>query len=177
MKTKKSQIDSYIGFYRGKVLSNSDPDQLGRVKIEVFGVLEGLESQYLPWAVPAMPMLTGAGSDCGYFSVPIVGSYVWCFFEAADLYQPVYFAEATDGVHGLPTERTTNYPNRRVLKTSSGITILLDDVSELVKIDHPSGTNVSIDNSGNVSINSSGNVNIVGSGDVIISGASVHINP
>jgi hypothetical protein len=169
MNIKKSKIDSYTGFYRGKVLENSDSSQLGRLKVEVYGVLDGLESQDLPWAVPAMPVLTGAGSGCGHFSVPAVGSYVWCFFEGADLYQPVYFAEAPDGVHGLPAERTTNYPNRRVLKTSSGITIILDDTSELVRVDHPSGSFISID--------SNGDIIIEGSGNTTIKGTQVSINP
>jgi len=158
---KKSKLDNYTGFYRGKVLSNSDSSQLGRIKVNIHGVYDGIDSSDLPWAVPASSVFVGAGSDQGCFCVPDVGTYVWCFFEANNLYQPVYFASAPSGVHGLPSERTTNYPNRRVLKTGAGIVVLIDDSAELIKVDHPSGAFVSIDNAGNISI----------------SGTKVEINP
>jgi len=157
--------DSYKlkGFFRGKVLDNDDPDELGKIKVEVFSIFDGILAADLPWAVPAMPMFTGAGFDHGCFSVPEINSYVWCFFEQEDVYQPVYFAEALDGVHGLPTERTTNYPNRKVWKTKNGFVIYIDDTSgsEEVKVLHPSGAFLKIDNSGNITI----------------SGTTVNINP
>jgi len=144
----------FEGFYRGKVLDNDDPSKLGRIKIEIYDVFEGIKSSDLPWAVPAMPVFAGAGGGFGYFAVPEVGSFVWCFFECYDMYQPVYFAEATDGVHGLPSERTANYPSRKVIKTKSGTVIYIDD------------------STGDVVIDATG-----GSGDVIIKGTSVSINP
>jgi len=149
------------GFYRGKVLDNNDPDKLGRIKVEVYDVLKGIEAPNLPWAIPAMPLFVGAGNGYGSFNVPEVGSYVWCFFECGDLYQPVYFAEAQDGVHGLPAERATSYPYRRVMKTKNGIVIYVDDTSREIKVEHPSGAYLKIDSSGNI----------------IINGISVNINP
>ena len=149
------------GFYRGTVVDNADPDQLGRVKVNIFGVFDGMPTANLPWAIPALPIFSGAGSGFGYSAVPEVGSYVWCFFEAGDLYQPVCFAEAPDGVHGLPTERTTNYPFRKVWKTKNGIVIYIDDTDKEVKVEHPSGAYVKIDSTGNI----------------LISGTTVSLNP
>jgi len=161
MNTKKAKLDTYTGFYRGKVLDNTDSSQLGRIKVNIHGVFDGISSQYLPWAVPAMPLFSGSGTDQGCFCVPDVGTYVWCFFEGAHLYQPVYFAEASDGVHGKISERTTNYPNRRILKTKNDIVIYIDDTDKEIKVDHPSGAYVTIDGSGNIEIK----------------GTTVHINP
>lgn len=147
-------------FYRGLVVDNNDPNQLGRIKIRVhkfFG--PNIESANLPWAVPAFSMFAGSGSGFGSFAVPANNSQVWVFFEEGDIYQPVYFAEAPTGVHGLPTERTTNYPNRRVLKSPGGFVIYLDDATKELKIQHPSGSYFKINGSGNIVI-SGGRVDI-----------------
>lgn len=144
----------FTGNFRGKVVSNADPSSLGRIKVEIFGVFDDIASANIPWAVPAFPLSSGAGVGYGSFAVPEVGSYVWCFFENGDVYQPVYFAEAADGVHGLPSERTTNYPSRKIIKTKCGTVIYVDD------------------STGDVIIDATG-----GSGNVVIKGSSVSINP
>lgn len=142
------------GMYRGKVLYNYDSSKLGRIKVEVFGVFDGIAASDLPWAIPAKPLFAGAGAGFGCFAVPEVGSYVWCFFESEDYNQPVYFAEATDGVHGLPSERTINYPSRKIIKTKCGTVIYIDDSNGNVVIDATEG-----------------------SGSITIKGISVDINP
>lgn len=167
----------FPGNYRGQVVSNTDPDMLGRIKVEIFGVFTGISSDDIPWAIPALPISSGAGSGFGSFAVPEVGSLVWCFFEKEDVYQPVYFAEAVDRIHGLPSERTTNYPSRKVLKTKNGIVIYIDDTSgsQEVKVSHPSGSYVTIDSDGKILIHG-GDITIDG-GAIIIDGTSVDINP
>jgi hypothetical protein len=166
---KNVKLKDLDGFYRGVVVDNADPKKYGRVKINVFGVFDGIETLHIPWAKPAMPVFRGSGSGYGYSSVPEVGAYVWCFFEVGDLYQPVFFAEAPDGVHGLPTERITNYPNRIVWKTKTGISIYVDDTSKEIKVTHPEGATITIDGTGNITLDSSGNI--------IIKGTTVSINP
>ena len=56
--------------------------------------------------------------DLGTFAVPDVGTQVWVFFEAGDIYQPVYFAACPNKLKGQPTEKATNYPNTKVWKLS-----------------------------------------------------------
>lgn len=147
------------GMYRGAVLDNADPDKLGRVKVRVFGVFtEDIPTAAIPWAVPAMPLFAGAGAGYGCFAVPEVGSHVFVFFEAGDIYQPVYFAEAPDGVHGLPTERTANYPDRKVFKTANGIVIYIDDSAKTLKLTLPSGGTITVGSSGDVTISANANV-------------------
>lgn len=161
LKTKKFKFDNYSGMYRGVVLSNLDPLLLGRTKINIHGVFDGISSDSLPWAVPAMPLFVGSGSGQGCFCVPDVGTYVWCFFETGDFFQPVYFAEASSGVHGLPTERTTNYPFRRVWKTKNDISVVIDDSAEEVQINHSSGSQIKMEQDGTI----------------VITGTKVKINP
>ena len=153
--------DKFVGMYRGQVLDNNDPDKLGRIKVNLFGLTDGIDVEDLPWSVPAMPLFAGAGSGFGYFAIPELNTFVWCFFEALDIYQPVYFAEATDGIHGLPAERLTNYPNTKVIKTKSEIIITVNDLAKTIRLDHPTGAYILIDGTGNIQI----------------SGTTVHINP
>ena len=170
----------YPGIYRGKVLDNDDPSQLCRIKAEIYPMLigtntadimspasigkaiDGIETSILPWAVPAFSLLESSASGVGAVSVPKVGSMLFFFFEAGDIYQPVYFASAPDAVNGIPSEVSSNYPNKKVLKTPSGFIISLDDTSgaEQLSITHPAGTVITVDSSGNVSISSSGNVSV-----------------
>jgi len=164
--------DSFVltGFYRGTVLDVTDPSQFGRVKIRVHGVFpEDIPTAQLPWAVPAQPMFSGAGSGYGYFAVPEVDSEVFVFFEAGSLYQPVYFAEAPSGIHGLPTERTTNYPLRKVWKTKNGISIVVDDSDKEIIVTHPQGTIIKVDSDGDVSVTSVGDVDVTATGNVDVS--------
>ena len=178
---KKDSL-KYFGNYRGKVLSNTDSSNLGRIKVEIFGLFDGISASDLPWAIPAFPLSNGAGTGFGSFNVPEVDTFVWCFFETGDIYQPVYFAEATDGVHGLPSERLVNYPSRKICKTKSGIVIFVDDSAEEIQVTHPSGTSVVIDTDGNI-ILTGGDITLTG-GDItitgeaiVVEGTTVNINP
>ena len=169
MDIQKTKSDSYTGIYRGVVLDNNDPSQYGRIKVNVHGVFDGIDSTNLPWAVPASSIFVGSGSDQGCFCVPDVGTYVFVFFESGDMWQPVYFAGALDGVHGLPSERTTNYPNNRVFKTSNGIIIEINDSVPSITVTHPDGATVTIGTNGDVTISSTGTITL--------SGSKVEINP
>jgi len=167
------------GIYRAKVLATdaAEEDKLGRVKLEIYPMLIGEETATacggtgipisdLPWAVPAFSLFSGSDSDTGHFAVPDVGSYVFAFFEGADVYQPVYFAEAPNKLKGLPSERLTDYPDTKVLKTSSGIIVSINQKSgsENVKVEHPSGSSAEIDPNGDILI--TGNVIITGNASI-----------
>ena len=151
----------YEGIYRGAVLDNNDPDMLGRIKVNVFGVYRDIAATDLPWCVPMQPSSIGAGSGFGLFSVPRIGSIVFVMFEAGDVYQPIYVGSAPDGVHGLPAERLTNYPDRIVLKTQNGVIVYIDDKTGEINIEQPSGSFINMDASGNI----------------VVKGSTVSINP
>lgn len=146
--------DKFFGNYRGLVMDNVDPDKLGRIKVKIYPMLSGVETINLPWAVPAMILNTGAGEDYGAFSVPDINTNVWIFFEAGDIYQPVYFAEATDGIKGLPSDKDTDYPETSVIRTKTGIQIKINrkEDSEDIRIDHPKGSWVEFYSDGKITI-------------------------
>lgn len=142
LKIQKS--GKFDNIYRGTVVYNNDPLKLGRVKVQVYPMLSDIQADDLPWAVPGHGIVCGAGPSTGVFAVPDVGSNVFVFFEAGNIYQPVYLAEAPDGVKGLPSEKDTNYPNRRGFKTSSGFVVYIDDTEKTLHIEHPKGTTITL---------------------------------
>jgi|SRR3990167_1670719 len=154
------------GIYRGQVVDNNDPNKWGRIKLNVFGLFDGVDTDQLMWAKPGLPIFSGSGSGYGWFAVPEIGSYVFVFFEAGDVYQPVYFAEAPNGLYGHPTIGDTNYPNRRGFKTKSGNLIYVDDIDGTIRIQTSSGAYINI--TGN-------NINITGN-NVTLTGALVTLN-
>jgi len=173
LEEKESSLKFY-GMYRGLVVDINDPYLAGRIRVQIYPMLQGVDSALLPWAVPAMPISSGAGVGSGTFMVPALGSFVWTFFENGDVYQPVYFAEAQTATLGVPTEAQINYPFTRVIKFPSGITISVDDALGTIQVAHPKGTITIIDADGkfgvdavdDIILNSAKNVN-VGAGLII----------
>jgi len=198
----KQKDNKFHGIYRGKVLDNNDPDKYGRLKIQVYPMMSELIAEELPWSKPAMPIFEGAGlvtpddvpsGGIGSFIVPKINTYLFVFFEAGDIYSPVFFAEAPTATRGLPTIKDTNYPNRKVLRTRSGIEIYLDTQINEIKVLHPTGTFITITETGgiiinvaenvveqvdgNVDVHVDGNITVTSDSNIIIQGADVHINP
>jgi hypothetical protein len=150
---KRDTFYPYI--YRALVIDNNDPSKFGRIKARVYPMFHELDSQFIPWSTPASSVFSGAGDGFGSFNIPAVNSYVFVFFEQGKITQPVYFAEAQTATKGIPSESSTNYPNRHVWKTGTGVCVYIDDTNNEIKIIHPSGTKVSVDQTGKVTIDSS----------------------
>lgn len=74
----------FYGKYRGSVLNNVDPMQLGRVMVQVPEVLGPAIST---WAMPCIPF---AGIQSGVFYFPPIGAGVWVEFEAGDADYPIW---------------------------------------------------------------------------------------
>jgi hypothetical protein len=74
----------YYGKYRGLVLDNIDPLQIGRILAQVPDLLGDTPST---WAMPCVP---AAGIQAGCFIVPPIGSQVWMEFEQGDPDYPIW---------------------------------------------------------------------------------------
>jgi hypothetical protein len=74
----------YYGIYRGTVVNNIDPMQIGRIMVTVPDV-SGITPS--TWATPCVPL---AGKQEGTFMVPQIGAGVWVQFEAGDPDRPVW---------------------------------------------------------------------------------------
>ena len=74
----------YYGKYRGVVLDNVDPMQMGRIQAAVSDV-----SSLLPtsWCMPCVP---AAGMQAGMLVVPSIGAGVWIEFEQGDPDYPIW---------------------------------------------------------------------------------------
>jgi len=169
--------DKLPGIYRGKVLDNNDPSQYGRVKVQVYPMFEDItDPDLLPWAVPMYPIWDGSGNGTGHFAIPAVNTFVFVMFEMGDMYQPIYIGEAPTAQLGLPAERTTNYPNRKVIKSKSGITFYVDDTIDEVKLIHPTGTTITVDILGKVTVYSVTDVSVTALKNIeMYAGQHIHI--
>ncbi len=131
------RVDShYYGKYRGQVIDNNDPSNLGRIKANVPRVL-GVEDS--GWALPAFAY--GGASEQGFFAVPDVGAGVWIEFEGGDLSYPIW--SGTWYTSGDIPESAQ--PGKKVLKTKSGHKLVLDDDGGTLEITDSNGNTVSMD--------------------------------
>jgi hypothetical protein len=79
-----NETKKYYGKYRGTVLQNVDPMQMGRIQVIVPDVSAVLPSS---WAMPCVPI---AGKQMGSYFVPQIGSGVWVEFEQGDPDYPIW---------------------------------------------------------------------------------------
>jgi hypothetical protein len=74
----------YYGKYRGLVIENLDPLQIGRVMLQCADVFGETPAS---WALPCVP---AAGIQAGVFVVPPIGSQVWVEFEQGNPDYPIW---------------------------------------------------------------------------------------
>lgn len=77
-------MSKYYGKFRGTVVNNVDPMQLGRIQAIVPDVSGLVPST---WANPCLP--TG-GPQMGFFTVPMIGAGVYIEYEQGDADYPVW---------------------------------------------------------------------------------------
>lgn len=76
-------VGPFYGKYRGVVVNNLDPMQIGRIQAIVPDVTPIPGS----WAMPCVPW---AGINTGLFTVPPIGAGVWIEFEKGDPDYPIW---------------------------------------------------------------------------------------
>lgn len=74
----------FFGKYRGTVINNIDPMQIGRIQVMVPDVSNVIPTS---WAMPCLPI---AGKQMGVYMVPQIGSGVWVEFEQGDQDFPIW---------------------------------------------------------------------------------------
>lgn len=174
--------------------------------LKVKTTTEGIPTDELPWAEPAFGLIEGSISGYGLFSIPLQGSHVFLFFENGNILQPRFFASVPgnpqnkpnpeegfndpDGVYpdkiDKPDYEESNsesgYLHSIVLKTHGGITIEINskEGNKGIKIIHPEGSEIRMDNNGDIIISSENETKIlseekckiIASGGVEIDGGS-----
>jgi hypothetical protein len=158
--------NQYFGKYRGVVIANDDPKQVGRLRLWIPSLYPSEDNStpgpdsplVTDWAWPCLPF--GGAKDQGFFFVPEKLSKVWVEFEEGNLDSPIWvgvFWSAPAGTSEIPSEATAtehNQPQRRVLKTPSGHVLEFCDVSgqEAITLRHANGAMVQLDEHGSVTI-------------------------
>jgi hypothetical protein len=106
-----------FGMYVGHVTDRKDPDQLGRVRVCVPGLLE----PHSAWAWP-LGTVGGGSKNRGFFAVPEEDAEVALFFNQGDVDKP-YFISAhwgkPNGESEVPEEAQKDSPDNRVLATET----------------------------------------------------------
>jgi len=134
----------FYGKYRGIVVDNVDPEQLGRLKVMVPSVLGN--EVVTGWAMPCLPY--GGDMNQGIFFIPEVEAGVWMEFEEGDLEFPIWvgtFWSKPGGESELPKPNdpdgadqgsVQDPPTRKIIKTLKGHTIQFEDADgeEMVTI-------------------------------------------
>jgi uncharacterized protein involved in type VI secretion and phage assembly len=136
------------GKHLGRVVDRNDPLQLGRLKLRVPSVLADATTG---WAWPVTPY---AGAGIGFFFVPRVEDVVWVEFFEGDLSHPIWSGCAwtrPEERSEIPREAKQHYPDQCVIKTPSGITIILSDAPgrERVTIRAANGCEIVMDPNAN----------------------------
>ena len=117
-------MSTYYGKYRGTVIDNVDPLQMGRLMVMVPDVSNILPST---WAMPCLPF---AGIQSGFYTVPDIDSGVWIEFEQGDPDYPIwvgcYWGSAAE-VPALALAAPPGVP-QVIIQTTGQNTVLISNV-------------------------------------------------
>ena len=155
----------YYGKYRGTVLNNVDPLQIGRILVMVPDV-----SALLPtsWALPCVPI---AGKQMGTFFVPQVGAGVWVEFEQGDPDYPIWSGCWWGSQAEIPPVLLAPPYKKVMLVTEGGNKIILDDTAGVggISLETSGGQKIKLTSTGIEIDNGSG-------ATIKLSGPTVKIN-
>ncbi len=148
----------YFGKYRGLVRDVDDPGNMGRIVARVPEVYGDEDS---PWALPAVPF---AGKDHGLVVLPEVGDGIWIEFEAGDPSRPIW----TGCWWGSDEMPEPGGARTRVLATSGGHKVILDDGKKELRLLHSGGAEITMTDN-DITLK-------VGSKQIVLSASGVNIN-
>jgi len=152
----------YFGKYRGTVVNNVDPMQIGRIQAIVPDVTGIVPSS---WAMPCVPV---AGINTGVFTVPQLGSGVWIEYEQGDSDRPIWVGGYWGTAAEVPVLARTVPPavNGITLQTTLKNGIVVSDVpgpTGGIQIQTTTGAMISVSDVGIVISNGKGAIiNMVG---------------
>jgi Type VI secretion system/phage-baseplate injector OB domain len=142
LRTAEDLRSRFFGKYRGTVAELESDGSLCRLRAyvpDIYGARDGA-SVKSPWALPALPF---AGPSHGLILMPEVNDGVWIEFEAGDISRPIWtgcwFA---DGDRPDPSTAKA-----RVLATSAGHKLVLDDDAQKVQLLHSGGAEFTMEQS------------------------------
>jgi len=161
-------VSEFFGKYRGTVIDNVDPMQMGRLMVLVPDASNVLPST---WAMPCFPF---GGIQAGMFAVPAVGSGVWIEFEQGDPDFPIWVGCYWGSAAEVPALALAGPPEMQqvVLQTTGQNTLVISDVpgpTGGILLKSSSGALISISDVGITISNGQG-------ATIVMSGPAVTVN-
>jgi uncharacterized protein involved in type VI secretion and phage assembly len=138
-----------FGKFRATVVDNQDPQQRGRLRLQIPAVLGDQQSD---WALPCAPY--GGKQGEGFFMVPDVDAQVWVEFEEGDIHKPIWVGTFWQQQSDVPEDAAKDEPTTRLLRTRSGHILQFDDAEgeERFRLFHPSEAEMIIDPDGSITL-------------------------
>jgi uncharacterized protein involved in type VI secretion and phage assembly len=161
-------VDKHYGKYRGTVIQNIDPMNIGRLMVQVPDVSNIIPST---WAMPCFPF---AGIQNGFFAVPEIGSGVWIEFEQGNPDYPIwsgcYFGSAAE----VPALALATTPGLQaiVIQTVGQNTLMISDMpgpTGGILLKSTTGAMISISDTGIIISNGQG-------ATILMNGPAVTVN-
>jgi uncharacterized protein involved in type VI secretion and phage assembly len=161
-------VTHLYGKYRGTVIDNVDPLQIGRLLVQVPDVSNVIPST---WAMPCVPF---TGIQCGFFVVPPVGAGVWIEFEQGNSDYPIWTGGFWGSAAEVPALALAGPPGVQqiVIQSFTENTLMISDVPG------PTGGILLKSNTGAlIAINDTGITISNGQGaTIVLTGPSVTVN-
>ena len=159
------------GVVVGVVTDNKDPEGQGRVKVRLPWLSADAESD---WARMVSPM---AGKERGVFFLPEIDDEVLLAFEHGDPRRPYVLGALWNGSDAPPETNADGKNDKRLIRSRSGLTVLLDDADGGAKItigDKDGKHTIVVDVAGEkIGVTTDGDVAIKAGGKVTIEGAEI----
>jgi uncharacterized protein involved in type VI secretion and phage assembly len=161
----------YFGKYRGTVVNNIDPLQMGRLTVQVPDVKGLIPST---WAMPCFPI---SGKQMGAYLVPQIGAGVWVEFEQGDPDYPIWSGCWYGSVAEVPVLALAGLPvsPNLVFQSAAQNSIVISDVpgpTGGIMLKSPTGATLIVNDTGIYIQNGKGaSVTLVGPTVTINTGA------
>jgi uncharacterized protein involved in type VI secretion and phage assembly len=152
-----------FGLYRGVVRDVDDPEEKGRIRVEVHELLGA--GKLTNWASYCSPF---GGGGAGFFMLPRPGDGVWVMFERGEPTKPVWIGFWFNAQDARPEEAGKDV---RVLRSKTGHQIAFgdEDGKEFLEVKDKAGNVVRIDSaSGDLSVMVSGKATVEVVGDATV---------
>jgi uncharacterized protein involved in type VI secretion and phage assembly len=119
-----SESQKFLGKFRGMVLNNIDPQQIGRVMVMVPDVSNVIPST---WAMPSLPL---AGIQMGMQVIPPIGAGVWVEFEQGNPDYPIWSGCWWGSAAEVPPLALAGLPGSPniLLQTTGQNTLMISDL-------------------------------------------------
>lgn len=179
-------MQQFNGVYPAVVIDNVDPQQGGRVQVQLPVLVDPVAKNFAAWARVATLM---AGSQSGTWFIPDKGAEVLVAFEGGDPRKPYVIGALWNGPQPPPEQMDpAGANNLKVICSRQGLKVTLDDQAgqESLSIETPGGQSIVLkdgpgsitltDSSGNTITLESSGITVTSSGKVTINASTVEIS-